>query len=190
SLAQKKALALAQFKTAEKMREALNGSPQSDRSQRDYARAIAAYDKVYLITPNSSRADASIVAAAELLAEEGRAFGDPKSSEDSIKKYKFLMDQYPGSKHRTEAMFTIGKIYQEDLQDGAAAKAQFEDFLKLHPKHPLSEAAREAMQAIDHPKPAPKPVLAKMKSKSETSASKSATAPGKTENVVDNDAYD
>ena len=172
SLAQKKALALAQFNKAEQMREALNGRPQSDRSAHEYQRVIAAYQKVYLITPNSSRSDASIVAAAELLAEEGRALDDADASRDSIKQYKFLMEQYPGSRHRTEAMFTIGKIYQEDLNDGPAAKAQFEDFLKAHPRHPLSQQARDAIDEIEHPKPAvqAKNSDVRKKSKAETRA--------------------
>src|SRR5579864_3478521 len=170
SLTQKRALALAQFQKAEQMREALNGRPESDRSAREYQRVIAAYQKVYLITPNSSRSDASIVAAAELLAEEGRALDDADASRDSIKQYKFLMEQYPGSRHRTEAMFTIGKIYQEDLNDGPAAKAQFEDFLKAHPKHPLSQQARDAIDEIDHPKPAVQAKSADAKKKSKPEA--------------------
>ena len=149
SLAQKKALARTQFDTAEKLRQELDGTPASERSRRDYAKVIAAYRRVYFITPNSSKADASIVDMAELLAEEGRAFNDPKASQESIKQYKFLMEQYPGSRYRTQAMFTVGKIYQEDLQDGDLAKQAFEDFLTAHPRHPLSQQAREAIAEIE-----------------------------------------
>src|SRR5438270_421477 len=117
SLAQRKIQALAQFESAEKMREELNGRPQSERTARDYGKVIAAYRRVYFITPNSSKADASIVTMAELLAEQGRAFEDTKASQESIKQYEFLIEQYPGSRHKTEALFTIGKIYQEDLED-------------------------------------------------------------------------
>ena len=149
SLAQKKALARTQFDTAEKLRQELDGTPASERSRRDYAKVIAAYRKVYFITPNSSKADASIVDMAELLAEEGRAFNDPKASQESIKQYKFLMEQYPGSRYRTQAMFTVGKIYEEDLQDSDSAKKAFEDFLTAHPRHPLSQQAREAIAEIE-----------------------------------------
>ena len=83
SLTQRKIQALAQFESAEKMREELNGRPQSERTARDYGKVIAAYRRVYFITPNSSKADASIVTMAELLAEQGRAFQDGKASQES-----------------------------------------------------------------------------------------------------------
>src|SRR5438477_5851709 len=139
------------------MREELNGRPQSERTPRDYTKVIAAYHRVYFITPNSSKADASIVTMAELLAEQGRAFQDEKASQASIKQYKFLIEQYPGSRHKTEALFTIGKIYQEDLADNDAAKAAFEEFLQQHPQHRLTAAARQAIADLEHPaKPAAK----------------------------------
>ena len=166
SLAQRKIQALAQFESAEKMREELNGRPQSERTARDYGKVIAAYRRVYFITPNSSKADASIVTMAELLAEQGRAFEDTKASQESIKQYEFLIEQYPGSRHKTEALFTIGKIYQEDLGDDDAAKTAFEDFLQQHPRHRLSPAARQAIADIEHPAKPPgkksaQPVIAK-----------------------------
>ena len=151
SLAQKKLLAQAQFETAEKMREALNGRPASERTRRDYDRVTEAFRKVYLICANFRKADESIVDTAELLAETGRAFHDPKASQDAIAQYQFLMQQYPGSVHNSAAMFTIGKIYQEDLEQNDKAKDAFEEFLKRHPQHRLSDDARQALDDIAHP---------------------------------------
>ena len=154
TLAQKKLLAQAQFETAEKMREALNGRPESERTRRDYDRVTEAFRKVYLICANFRKADESIVDTAELLAETGRAFHDPKASQDAIAQYQFLMQQYPGSVHNSAAMFTIGKIYQEDLEQNDKAKDAFEEFLKRHPQHHLSDDARQALDDIAHPQAA------------------------------------
>jgi N-acetylmuramoyl-L-alanine amidase len=151
SLVQKKLLAQTQFQSAEKMREALNGRPESERTRRDYNRVTEAYRKVYLICANFRKADESIVDTAELLAETGRAFHDPDASEEAIKQYQFLMQQYPGSVHNTAAMFTIGKIYQDDIGDNEKAKSAYEEFLKHHPMHRLSDDAREALDEIAHP---------------------------------------
>src|SRR5260370_1165289 len=151
TLAQKKQLAQAQFETAQKMREALNGQPGRERRRRDYNRVSEAFRKVYSICPNFRQADESIVDTAELLAETGRAFHDPQASQDAIAQYQFLMQQYPGSVHNTAAMFTIGKIYQEDLEQNDKAKASFEEFLKHHPMHRLSDDARQALDDIAHP---------------------------------------
>jgi N-acetylmuramoyl-L-alanine amidase len=138
------------------MREALNGRPESERTRRDYNRVTEAFRKVYLICANFRKADESIVDTAELLAETGRAFRDPDASEEAIKQYQFLMQQYPGSVHNTAAMFTIGKIYQDDIGDNERAKTAFEEFLKHHPMHRLSDDAREALDEIAHPQAAAK----------------------------------
>src|SRR5262249_53288671 len=113
-----------------------------------------AFRKVYLICANFRKADESIVDTAELLAESGRAFHDAQASEEAVKQYQFLMQQYPGSVHNTAAMFTIGKIYQEHIRGNERAKAAYEEFLKHHPMHRLSDDAREALDEIAHPQAA------------------------------------
>ncbi len=117
---QSKQAARLQFEKAEQMREALNGRPEADRSRRDYQHVITAYRKVYYGAPASSKADASIVAVAELLAAMGRQFQPhDKDLRAAISEYEFLRCEYPGSKYRVEALFTIGQIYKEDLGDTA-----------------------------------------------------------------------
>ena len=65
------------FTRAERMREALNGRPVEQRSRHDYQSVIDAYRRVYFGAPASSKADASVVAVAELQVEMGRRFDDP-----------------------------------------------------------------------------------------------------------------
>ena len=120
----RKQQARTQFETAERMREALNGRPESERTRKDYQKVADAYRKVYYVSPASSKADESIMAVAEILAEMGHQFApDDKDLHAAIGQYEFLRREYPGSKYRMEALFTIGQIYKEDLGDDAAAKA-------------------------------------------------------------------
>jgi N-acetylmuramoyl-L-alanine amidase len=135
------------------MREALNGRPDDERSRRDYQKVADAYRKVYYVSPASSKADASVVAVAEILAEMGRQFspGD-KDLHAAIGQYEFLRREYPGSKYRVEALFTIGQIYKEDLGDETEAKATFEEFLKRYPHNSLASKARDALAELNQPK--------------------------------------
>ena len=182
TLAQKKQLAQAQFESAEKMREALNGRPESERTRRDYDRVTESFRKVYLLCANFRKADESIVDTAELLAETGRAFHDPKASQDAIAQYQFLMQQYPGSMHNSAAMFTIGKIYQEDLEQNDKAKDAFEEFLKRHPQHRLSDDARQALDDIAHPQAA-KAKAAKARKKAQQTQEREAQAARESQNA-------
>jgi N-acetylmuramoyl-L-alanine amidase len=152
SPAARKQQARTQYETAEQMREALNGRPESDRTRKDYLRVADAYRKVYYRAPFSSKADASVVAVAEILAEMGRQFApDDKDLLAAIGEYEFLRREYPGSKYRVEALFTIAQIYKEDLGDEAAARSHFEEFLKRYPHSQQAAKAQEALAELDHP---------------------------------------
>ncbi len=153
SPAVRKQQARTQFETAERMREALNGRPENERTRHDYQKVADAYRKVYYVAPASSKADASVMAVAEILAEMGRQFSpSEKDLHAAIGQYEFLRREYPGSKYRIEALFTIGQIYKEDLGDDASAKATFEEFLKRYPHTQLAPKALEALAELNHPK--------------------------------------
>ncbi len=145
--------ARAQFDKAEQLREELNGRPAAERTRQDYKHVIDAYRKVYYVAPASSKADASVVAVAELEAEMGRTFvPGEKELRAAITEYQFLRKEYPGSKYRFEALFTIGQIYRQDLNDDAAARSAFEEFVRRYPHHSLVVQARQELAELDQPK--------------------------------------
>src|SRR5215468_6909028 len=146
---QKKQAAKAQFEVAEGLRESLNGKPESQRTRHDYDRVLDAYRKVYHTAPNSNKADAAVLAVAELLDEQGRVLNDVKSFKDAIGQLEFLRREYPGSKYRGEALFTIAQIYRDDLDDSVQAKAIFQDYLKHYPNSKMAGRAQQEIDDID-----------------------------------------
>ena len=151
-----------QFATAERMREALNGRPSAQRTRREYQRVIDAYRRVYFGSPGSPKADPSVVATAELMVEMGRRFDDNKILRGAVEQYRFLRKEYPGSKYRFDALFTIGEIFKDDLNDIQEARATFNDFLHRYPRNRLADDARAALNEIateaearEHPAPKP-----------------------------------
>jgi N-acetylmuramoyl-L-alanine amidase len=144
---QKKAAARAQFERAEKMRAGLEGRPQEERTLKGYQSLVEAYRRVYLTTPQAPEVTPALVAVAELYHEMGRQF-DPKYFLDSIRTYQFLLSEYPGSRYRADALFTIGQIQQEDLNQLASARTTFEEFLRRFPDSPKAEDARRMLEEI------------------------------------------
>ena len=136
------------FLTAERMREALNGRPAKDRTRHDYQRVLNAYRSVYAGAPTSGKADPSVVAVADTMVEMGRLFDDDKILKQAIDQFKFLRREYPGSKSRSDGLFTIGEIYKDDLNDPEAARASFQDFLRRYPRNRLANDARKAIQQL------------------------------------------
>ncbi len=136
------------FAAADRMHEALNGRPPAERTRRDYQRVLNAYRSVYYGAPTSTKADPSAVAVAETLVEMGRRFEDDKILNSAIAQYKFLRREYPGSKYRYDALFTIGEIYKDDLNDPEQARATFEEFLKRYPHNRLVEDAQQAIAEL------------------------------------------
>ena len=174
SAATRKQGAADQFEKAEQMREALNGRPAEERTRRDYQRVADAYRKVYYVAPASSKADASVIAVAEILATMGRQF-EPgeKDLRSAIREYEFLRHEYPGSKYRFQALFTIGQIYSQDLGDDEDARKTFEEFLQRYPRQPLAREAKQALAELNQPKSSKKPVEEARTTPAETSAAES-----------------
>ena len=136
------------FAHAERLREALEGRPERERTRWQYERVLDAYRAIYHGDPASPKADASIAAVANLLAEEGRVFQDPKALRDAIGQYEFLRREYPASRFRASALLTEGEIYQRDFGDLAQAKAIYLNFLRLYPLNPLAIEARSELRSI------------------------------------------
>ncbi len=139
------AWALTQYSTADRMRESLHNLPAAQQTRNEYRRVISAYRRVYYGSPASSKADPSVVAVAELLTEMGRRFNEDRTLHAAIGQYKFLRREYPGSRDRFDALFTIGQIYQNDLKDSAQARLTFEEFLHRYPRNHLADDARKAL---------------------------------------------
>jgi len=156
------------FTAAERMREALNGRPPADRTRHDYQRVINSYRNVYFGAPTSTKADPSVVAVAETLVEMGRRFDDDKILHEAIAQYKFLRREYPGSKYRCDALFTIGEIYKDDLNDPEQARGVFQEFLHRYPHNRLVEDAQQAVAELDRDADAAKKADGKKKPGKET----------------------
>jgi N-acetylmuramoyl-L-alanine amidase len=142
------------FDRAQHQRAVLEARPESQRTQLAYNRVLDAYRAIYHGNPASPKADASVLAVAELLTEEGRHFSDQTLLNDAIGQYEFLGLQYPASQYRFAALFAEGEIYRHDLGDRDQAKKKFQQFLKVYPQHPLAEQAKLELNEIhqeEHP---------------------------------------
>ena len=86
------------------------------------------------------------------MVEMGRQFDDNKILRRAIEQYRFLRKEYPGSKYRFDALFTIGEIYKDDLEDPEEALATFQEFLHRYPRNRLAEQAKAAVADLkqDH----------------------------------------
>jgi len=138
-----------QYDTAERMREALNGRPARERSRAEYQKVVNAYRRIYMGSPTAGRASYAVVAEAEVMVEMGRQFNDDKILRNAIRKYEFLRKEYPGAEQRVDALFTIGEIYKDDLNDPDNARDSFTEFLRRYPKSHQADDARKALNGIE-----------------------------------------
>jgi len=136
--------AAAQFARAQEMREALNNKPADQRTLAEYKKVVAAYQRIYLVTPRAGEVPDSLEAVAELNIEMGDRFGRSyyQSAADT---YTFLIHEYPSGKHAQEAMLRLAKLQKDQLGDPNAATQTFQDFQK---KYPRSTHKREVQEAL------------------------------------------
>jgi N-acetylmuramoyl-L-alanine amidase len=138
-----------QFTKAEAQRQTLNGRAEQARTRRQYEIVIASYRRIVLEAPTSSKADGSAFAVAELTAEMGRHFKDDMALYSAVREYKYLRREYPGSKHRIEALLAIGEIYKNDLGDDSDSRAAFEELIRRYPHSDLVKEARAELGQRD-----------------------------------------
>jgi N-acetylmuramoyl-L-alanine amidase len=145
--ADRKSDARAQFERAVRLRTILEGAPQKDRKLADYKQVITSFHRVYLITPNAEEVTPALIAEAELYEEMGRAF-DAKYFQSAVETYNFLLKQYPDSRYRGEAIFSIGQLQKDELSEPEAAEVTLKDYLKRFPKSDKSGEARASLKEI------------------------------------------
>ena len=136
-----------QFNKAEAQRETLSGRAEQARTKREYQTVIASYRRIVLEAPSSSKAEASAFLVAQLTAEMGRHFEDDMALYAAVREYKFLRREYPGSKHRIEALLAIGEIYKNDLGLDSEANSAFGELIRRYPHSELVKEAKAELLA-------------------------------------------
>jgi N-acetylmuramoyl-L-alanine amidase len=134
-----------QFDKAESQRGTLDARDEQSRTRHEYETVIAAYRRVVLEAPTSTKADDSAFAVAEITAEMGRRFSDDNALNSALREYKFLRREYPGSKHRIAALLAIGKTYKNDLGDDSDGREALEELLRRYPHSQYAESARSEL---------------------------------------------
>jgi len=141
--------AIAAYDKAQQMHTTLEAHPESKRKKEDYKKVIDAYMEVYRQTPSYAKAPAALTAVAELYREMGRAFSSDAYFLEAIKSYRFLMTQYPQNRISREALFTIGEVYRQDLEDPDEARKSFQEFIAMYPKADKADEAKENLRQLD-----------------------------------------
>ena len=136
-----------QFNKAEAQHQTLSGRSEQARTKREYHTVIASYRRIVLEAPASSKAEGSAFLVAQLTAEMGRHFKDEMSLYSAVREYKFLRREYPGSRHRVEALLAIGEIYKNDLGLESEANAAFGELIRRYPHSELVKEAKAELLA-------------------------------------------
>ncbi|MGC2254084.1 MAG: N-acetylmuramoyl-L-alanine amidase, partial [Candidatus Acidiferrales bacterium] len=126
---------------------AFEAQPQNSRSLEDYKKLVVAYRRVYLLSSSAGAVTPALMEVAQLYHDMGDQF-DRAYYQNSLVTYEFLIAQYPGSKFRTDALFEVGKIEKDDLDEGPEAKDAFTQFVEKYPHSPRAVEAREALKEI------------------------------------------
>ncbi len=111
----KREQALEMYNEAVEQQRQLDGLTDAERTPAAYQKLVNAFRRVYRTSPQSSRADDSIAAEAELYQEMSRRFGPDPWARKASESWRFLIDQYPRSPLLADARKKL-----EELQQPAA----------------------------------------------------------------------
>src|ERR1700724_1887592 len=148
----------AQFQRAEQLRATLNLKPLAKRTLGDYRQVFSSYRRVYLITPRANEVPEALIAIAQLYTEMGERFGR-NYYQNAADSYRFLLREYPASRHAPDAMLVCAKLQRDQLADYAGATQTYKDFLKRFPRSPRKREAQEGVAELalleNNAKPSP-----------------------------------
>jgi N-acetylmuramoyl-L-alanine amidase len=150
--------AVAAFEEAQQLRATLEAEPEGKRHKEEYKKVIDAYFQVYRLSPAYSRSPEALAAAAELYREMGQQFSSDSYFLEAIKTYRLLIEQYPRDHIVRGALFTIGEIYRQDLEDPDQARKTFQEYIVMFPKTDKADEARENLRQLDQKTAAKAPV--------------------------------
>ncbi len=91
-----------------------------------------------------------------------------------LRSISFCGKSIPGSKYRCDALFTMGEIYKDDLNDPEQARGVFQEFLHRYPHNRLVEDAHQAVAELDRDAAAEKKAAAQKKPGKQIVAQKTA----------------
>jgi N-acetylmuramoyl-L-alanine amidase len=151
-VAARAALPAAAWDKAVEARARFEAEPAHTRAA--YTRVLDGFRAIYHADPAAAHAARAVEQVAELLAEQGREFNDPKSLRDAAGQYEFLAKAYPGSGRSGEraehALLTAAALLApEAANDPAELKKVRAQLAATYPR-----AARElAATAPQKPEP-------------------------------------
>lgn len=144
--AAKRELALKYYQDAVAQRLDIETVPEGKRTPELYQKAIQAFRRVYRTSPQSSKADDSLLAIADIYARMGERFGAAPGAATyqvkAVQAYEFLIHEYPYS-----SLLDQARKKADALKQQIAATAD-------------KPAAIDAATAVEKPSPAPSAELA------------------------------
>ena len=143
--------AVSPWERAQHLRESLAAEPESIRTRAVYTRAIDAFRAIYFASPRDPHAPASILAVANLEAEEGRLLHDRKALQAAATQYEFLRTQYPASSLVPEAILAQAQLEADERNNLKAARTLYTLLLHDHPHSEQASAARTRLRAATRP---------------------------------------
>lgn len=146
-VASRRIAAEGQFQRAEAMRTALEAKTERERSVQDYENLVAAYRRVYLITPNAIQVPSAIKNVADLYRRMGEQF-EARYFNSAIETYAYLMREYPESSLREASLLAIAEIRRNNLSQADLALKIYQDFLDQYPHSSYGPQVHKAIAEI------------------------------------------
>ena len=137
----KRELAQKYYQQAAAQRLEIETLPDSERERAVYQKVIDAFRQVYLTNPQSSRADDSLVAIAEIYVVMSRRFGPEPYRGKAVEAYKFLIKEYPYSPFCKQAREKL-----EELEAAPAVAAAAPPVAE--PPAPAPAAAKQGLAQV------------------------------------------
>ncbi len=146
-LTEKNPVQVKEFTDVEKMIEA---RLISLKSQEAYKREVDRLEAKY---PTDNYVRETLTASTRTASELWEMAQMQEDPRDRIQYYRDIVSQYPTDKNAPQALFMIGFVYAEDLQDFAQARRTFAELEQKYPGSDLIQSAKWMEENMEKPGP-------------------------------------
>ncbi len=132
------------------VRKVIVSKLQGQKVKEEYDRKVMELAEKYNVVNYERERLKKTTRTAEELWEIARIEEDPV---ERIQYYRDLVNQYPQSNYAAQALFMIGFVYSEELEDLTQAKRTFQELIRKYPESDMVGSARWMIENIYQPHP-------------------------------------
>jgi parvulin-like peptidyl-prolyl isomerase len=132
-------------RTLDEVRKSISNTLRAQKAEAEYRKVVERLGKKY---PSENYIKERLDRTTRTPEELWELAQIEQDAQKRVQYYRDLVSRYPSHKNAPQALFMIGFVYSEELQDLQSARRTFEELIKKYPQSDMVETAKWMIENI------------------------------------------